>query len=343
MLSLDFLAGFTIFLLALIMVVSMVPGLLAGLQSSGIDYDAVAYRTGVILVEDPGWWEDRRPLPKSGRSWELEDKDNIKRMGLAVSKDTPNILLSTKVERFFKKLPSGEPFFTADDYRSKVIFGDIPYSYNISLWSLDGTYKKSTGDPLPPGYGYIRRVVKIKEPSVAEIVGNTTSPSESPYWTSTPTMPTQAFTVHLNFSQLQSQATNKAHQIDPTAEPVNVTITNFGAYRNSTGGDAILRHVGFQGTDPFDIPFRYETIDPDLYTLQINGAPHNLTPGAQVTKNVSLVLKPAITSSFPPDRNNILNIRFTFENTNITGTHPYDYVNTTRPDLKTGVLEVAIW
>ena len=53
MLSLDFLAGFTIFLLALIMVVSMVPGLLAGLESSGIDYDAVAYRTGVILVEDP--------------------------------------------------------------------------------------------------------------------------------------------------------------------------------------------------------------------------------------------------------------------------------------------------
>ncbi|NLZ31190.1 MAG: hypothetical protein GX885_10720, partial [Methanomicrobiales archaeon] len=55
MLSLDFLAGFTIFLLALIMVVNMVPGLLAGLESSGIDYDAVAYRTGVILAEDPGW------------------------------------------------------------------------------------------------------------------------------------------------------------------------------------------------------------------------------------------------------------------------------------------------
>ena len=331
MLSLDFLAGFTIFLLALIMVVSMVPGLLAGLESSGIDYDAVAYRTGVILVEDPGW-----PVNPPWEQYDRDHKDEIQRMGLAVSKDTPNILLSTKVERFFNKT-----FFDQDDYHNKVIFGDYPYSYNISLSS--GNDLRQVGDPLPPGYGYIRRLVKIKEPSVAVIVGNTTSPSESPYWTSTPTMPTQAFTVHLNFSQLQSQATNKAHQIDPMAEPVNVTITNFGAYRNSTGGDAILRHVGFQGTDPFDIPFRYETIDPDLYTLQIDGAPHNLTPGAQVTKNVSLVLKPAITASFPPDRNNILNIRFTFENTYINGTYLYDYVNVTRPDLKTGVLEVAIW
>uniref|UniRef100_UPI003FA5D67B DUF7287 family protein n=1 Tax=Methanoculleus sp. TaxID=90427 RepID=UPI003FA5D67B len=96
MLSLDFLVGFTIFMLALIMVVSMVPGLLAGLESSGIDYDAVAYRTGVILVEDPGWpvyppWEMNGP----------GHKDEIERIGLAVSKETPNILLSTKVEKFF--------------------------------------------------------------------------------------------------------------------------------------------------------------------------------------------------------------------------------------------------
>ena len=67
-LSLDFLAGFTIFMLALVMVLSMVPGLLAGLESSGIDYDAVAYRTGVILVEDPGW--------PAYPPWELYDRDN---------------------------------------------------------------------------------------------------------------------------------------------------------------------------------------------------------------------------------------------------------------------------
>jgi len=53
-LSIDFIAGFTIFLLAFIWVLSMVPGLLVNLQGYTIDYDAVAYRTGVILVEDPG-------------------------------------------------------------------------------------------------------------------------------------------------------------------------------------------------------------------------------------------------------------------------------------------------
>ncbi len=53
-LSIDFIVGFTIFLIAFIWVVSLVPGLLINLQGFTIDYDAVAYRTGVILVEDPG-------------------------------------------------------------------------------------------------------------------------------------------------------------------------------------------------------------------------------------------------------------------------------------------------
>jgi hypothetical protein len=156
--SLDFLAGFTIFLLALIMVVSMVPGLLAGLGSSSIDYDAVAYRTGVILVEDPGW-----PVYPP---WEMKTgayPDEIERMGLAVSKETPNILLSTKVDAFFNGRSSHQRITAAR--RSSAIF---PYSYNFSLRSEDGV-PESTGDPLPPGYGYIRRVVKIKEPGVANI------------------------------------------------------------------------------------------------------------------------------------------------------------------------------
>ena len=53
-LSIDFIVGFTIFLIAFIWVVSLVPGLLINLQGFTIDYDAVAYRSGVILAEDPG-------------------------------------------------------------------------------------------------------------------------------------------------------------------------------------------------------------------------------------------------------------------------------------------------
>ena len=94
-LSLDFLVGFTIFLLAFIWVATMVSGIMVNLQSSHIDYDAVAYRTGVILVEDPG--------SQASPSWELyrdSQKYEISRFGLAVSKDAPGLLSQDKINRF---------------------------------------------------------------------------------------------------------------------------------------------------------------------------------------------------------------------------------------------------
>lgn len=342
MLSLDFLAGFTIFLLALIMVVSMVPGLLAGLQSSGIDYDAVAYRTGVILVEDPGW-----PVNPSWEQYGRDHKDEIQRMGLAVSKDTPNILLSTKVERFFNKT-----FFDQDDYHNKVIFGDYPYSYNISLSSGNDLWQ--TGDPLPPGYGYIRRVVKIKEPSVAEINESISSaytidPSAPEWQNST----ARNFTVRLDFGHLLDPTVSPAYRIDPRIEPVNVTITNFDAYLNNTYDSATLKSVTFQKAEPDSppVPLRwlsYSEEEPDLYTLHLDEDSHSLTPNEPVNSSISLVLKPAFMTFMGP--NSILDIRFNFEeeedeppHTNIAGTFPYNYDNVNSPPLKTGVLEVAIW
>ena len=360
MLSLDFLAGFTIFLLALIMVVSMVPGLLAGLGSSGIDYDAVAYRTGVILVEDPGWWAEDREWrenqegAESGQLWELENKNKIKRVGLAVSRDAPNILLSTKVEKFFNDSFFHQTNGLDDDYRRFVIFGDIPYSYNISLniSHPGGGYEiKQVGDPLPPGYGYIRRVVKIKEPAVAVINSDFTEqytiPDPSgPEWNST----ARNFTVRLDFNRLLDQSINPAYRIDPRIEPVNVTITNFGDYLNSSCEYATLRSVTFwRGAS--NIPFPSDEDDMGYYTLCIDGNSSISLPDPdiQVSSNISFVLKPAATSRFPLDQNSILDIRFNFEDdyprTNITGIHYYDYntTNVTRSDLKTGVLEVAIW
>ena len=340
--SLDFLAGFTIFMLALIMVVSMVPGLLASLESSNIDYDAVAYRTGVILVEDPGW--------PAYPPWELNDrdhKDEIERIGLAVSKDTPNVLLSTKIEKFFN-----ESFFDRDDYRSKAIFGDIPYSYSITLRSEDGAYNNRTGDtPGPRPHGYIRRVVKIKEPSAAVIEGGDTSP----YLTLTPTSPTQTFTVRLNFSQLLDPGRSPAYRIDPMTEPINVTITDFNEFLNKTPTtppitNATLKSVTFwKGAS--GIPFPYDGDDTDFYTLRIDGGSGlSPKPNVPVESNISLVLKPAATSLFTLDEKSILDIRFTFgdndyPHTNITGIHHYDYnaTNVTIPALKTGVLEVAVW
>ena len=53
-LSVDFLVGFSIFMIAFIWVATLVPNLFLGVSSHQIDFDAVAYRTGVILAEDPG-------------------------------------------------------------------------------------------------------------------------------------------------------------------------------------------------------------------------------------------------------------------------------------------------
>ena len=155
-LSIDFIAGFTIFLLAFIWVLSMVPGLLVNLQGYTIDYDAVAYRTGVILVEDPGW--------PASPPWESQQNFSVTRFGLAVTRDTPNILSQEKVDRFFSDTSVYGAFAYPDDYHQRVIFGDYPYRFNISLLDVETNKLQSVGDVVPKGYGYIRRVVKIKGP-----------------------------------------------------------------------------------------------------------------------------------------------------------------------------------
>jgi len=335
--SIDFLVGFTIFMVALIAVASMVPGLLAGLQSSGIDYDAVAYRTGVILVEDPGW-----PVDPPWETYDETHKGEIERIGLAVSKDAPNILLSTKIEKFFNT-----SFFDPEDYRSKAIFGDIPYSYNIRLRSLDWTYNYATGDDTPPGYGYIRRVVKIKEPSVAVING---SSFKVQYTTMEDNSTTRTFTVRFDFNRLINQSIDPAYRIDPRAEPVNITITDFEEFLNGTASNATLESVTLRRGSS-SIPFPYDESDTDYYTLRIdnNTVLYSPEPGVGVSSNISLVLKPPATSLFDLGPTSILDVEFNFEDeppaTNITGIHYYDYnpANVTRPDLKPAVLEVAIW
>src|SRR5512137_1466648 len=131
-LSIDFLAGFTIFMIAFVWVISMIPGLLIGLPAYTIDYDAVAYRTGVILAEDTG-----EPASWEATPFNLEwNKADVDRLGLAISRNDPNILAVDKVNRFFDTATScadDAAFCYPDDYRSRAIFGDYPYKFNISL------------------------------------------------------------------------------------------------------------------------------------------------------------------------------------------------------------------
>jgi len=159
-LSIDFLAGFTIFMITFIYVATLIPGLFIGLQSRSIDYDAVAYRTGVVLVEDPGM-----PYNPSWETLSNTSDSQILRFGLAMSKDTPNILSPEKINRFFCSTEFVYPY----DYQSRAVFGNYPYLFNISFQMAGSNVTQSVGDILPEDYGYSRRVVKVKEHSNATL------------------------------------------------------------------------------------------------------------------------------------------------------------------------------
>jgi hypothetical protein len=361
-LSIDFLAGFTIFMLAFIWVVSMIPGLMIGLQSYTIDYDAVAYRTGVILVEDPGW-----PVSPPWESFIDQQKSNVTRFGLALSKDTPNILSEDKVNRFF----CATAFVYPEDYRTRVIFGDYPYGFNISLID-DGGKIKSVGDVLPNGYGYIRRPVKIKGASNATI---NQSYIQSHSFTKADNATTHVFSILIDNPKLLGDITDPAYQIDPAREQITInitdlrsTITNYPPVINNTTSTITLRNVkvykqdgGVYSNVPLpatDFPYI------DGSSTRISAMPY------PVTDNITLRFSPqffdrlkaqsskiyiALGFTVSPESTflnntqalpdfNTLDGQLTFNNPN-TKPFYYDYntTNVTQPHLRDAVVEVAVW
>jgi len=171
-LSIDFIIGLSIFMVALIMASTMASSLLVGLQSKHIDYDAVAYRTAVMLVEDPG--EPVQPVDQSiytgppYRQWEFAkpgEIPTIKRFGLAVSKSTPAVISSKKYESFMDS-----SLYSREDYQNKLLFSDYPYNYNIKIQKEAGTLK-TIGDAYHENsqYGYIRRIVLEKESGTIDV------------------------------------------------------------------------------------------------------------------------------------------------------------------------------
>jgi hypothetical protein len=264
----DFLVGFTIFILSLIMVANFVPSLLVGLQrTTGIDYDAVAYRTGVVLVEDPGEPPGLSPVGSSPPpvspphpQWDLQtlaEKEFVNRFGLALTRDTPNILSINKIERFFNSSYSNpiNPFFNDTDYRNKLLFSSYQYGYNITLQNLSpmkaGDYPnglvRMLGQPYPAGYGYIRRYVVIKQNSEAAINMSTfwipqafiaTREDQvdlhfTPDHLADPN-PHEQFVIRLDNAILYNKAIDTPLKIDLQREPLSIRITNLSSCLNNT-------------------------------------------------------------------------------------------------------------
>jgi len=344
-LSIDFLVGFTIFIIAFIWVVSIIPGLLIGLQSYTIDYDAVAYRTGVILVEDPG-----EPL-----SWEVApygeayDQSNAQRFGLALSREDPNILSPDKVNRFFDTTIFNEPDY--GDYRTRSVFGNYPYRFNISFRQIgNNEANRSVGEVLPEGYGYILRFVKIKSMSNAIINGSNIDPK----FINGDNETTHIFSIVLNNTNLigkASQIKDPAYQIIPARESFMINLTNLNSTMGARKGcfNISLNSI-VVSDDNLTIPYTQPIID---------GVPRN-TP-YEVMDNISL---PYDTTN---NRNGLnweapqikISLIFNLLNgicgpgitgsqfLNNTATYPFDYdynpANVTQPQLRDAVVEVAIW
>jgi hypothetical protein len=349
--SIDFMAGFTIFILVFIWVATMVPSLFIGLNTYTVDYDAVAYRTAVILVEDPGAAD-----PAVTGPWEIQpDKRDVIRFGLARSKETPNILDERKVERFFCSTAFSYP----EDYQQRVIFGDYPYRFNISYRVIGEDQIHSVGDIIPDGYGYIRRDVKIRVESNAtidEIMINARNykNSENASW--------NHFSIQLNNTELLSgEVRNPIYQINYYSDRIIVNITDIDTTRASY---LPLPAVGLSpGSNLTAINFYQRAYGSTTLSswpsmkkyyqnlTYIDGNTSSVQPPFDVRKNISLVFEPGFFSTMDPTATMFINLTFGMyppqQFLNNTGTAPFSYnysaESVTQPSLKDAVLEVAVW
>lgn len=356
--SVDFLVGFTIFILAFIWVATMIPGLFLGIQSHTIDFDAVAYRTGVILVEDPG---DVSPSADASIPWELQkNKLNIARFGLAIAKDTPNILDESKVHRFFNTVDFTYPA----DYQKRAIFGDFPYRFNISLQETGKDTLMCVGDVIPEFYQYgsIRRAVKTRSGSNATI-GKTLI--EAYGYNNTEEVGHHRFSIMINTSSLlfddvgflKRPTGAAAYRINPLRERIIINITDLEESRApDKQGSALTMSVS--NVQFFTKSYGKSTLDPFVVPaasygsfLYKDGEGTPVTPPASFSKDVALVFDPGFFINAGTDDTIFINLTFEVvpeqQFLNNTHTRPflYDYnpVNVTQPELKDAVLEVAVW
>jgi len=364
-LSIDFFIGISIFLIALIIAATMISGLLIGLQTKQIDFDAVAYRTGVILVEDPG-------EPSTGTiyktlsvntQWEFisnEEKYNISRFGLALYKSTPRVLSEDKVLRFFDP----NLFTDSSEYRNRMIFGDYPYRFNITLKTLDGNVPYHIGDPFHPNssYGYIRRVVLIKSQTLA---GEKTYADidMSPYYGDIFPI-SDHFLVNISYITVLDRSMGPQYWIEPTKEAMSFNLVNIQSIKNQSPlADAVTLNnikITFEaklldGTFVSDINLPYQP-----FTVVIDHTNHNFTwplgaedgPLLPVNEFINITFPSAF--FIPPSEFAVvdemkMNVRYEFDPSTVNLTIPNTYFYSphspgfVQAPLIPAIMEVRVW
>jgi hypothetical protein len=130
--NIDFLFGLAVFLMAFLYVFTFIPGLFVPYQASAVDLSSVAYKTGAILVEDPGWYIYTVDGVEMGNpAWEDQPLSQLARIGLADDKLTPNVLSMDKV-RALREISSYEVI------RNRIgLAGTLTYNFSLSLLMND--------------------------------------------------------------------------------------------------------------------------------------------------------------------------------------------------------------
>jgi hypothetical protein len=363
-LSVDFLVGFTIFMVAFIWVATLVPNLFLGVSAHGIDFDAVAYRTGVILAEDPG-----ATIPNVTTPWEDQPdsaNNTVERFGLAVSKDTPNVLSEVKVNRFFNKSAG---FVYPDDYRHKVIFGDYPYSFNISLQVVGESETRYIGEVRPDNYGFIRREVKIKHDFSNATLDKTdytkyrlNNSQNSTYHDFSIVINTTNL-LHGNITNpLVNPNNHDAYEINPTKDGIVIVLDDLDkpmydpAHKLENLGElnitavTLSKYITGLGLIPL-VGSSYQ----NFIWNDTNDTPS--VPPFPVQRCVTFAFKPGFFAGTPEDGAVYINVTFHIPATtnfpkgkpflNTSRTRPFDYnynvTDVTQPYLSDAVMEVAVW
>ncbi len=363
-LSIDFIVGFTIFMITLILAITMTSGLLVGLQSKKIDYDAVAYRTGVVLVEDPGEPTTiiNYPTITEQDEWErigYDQRDLVKRFGLTAYKSTPRILTVQKVLGFFN--PSMWP--NLNDYEKRMIFSNYPYHFNVTL-KVQGEPPLYVGEPysINSNYGYIRRIVLVKEESNTDdgAVGGIDSYL---YREADPISdPTGEFNVRLDYDTLLNKDWGPTYWIEPPKEDIVINLANVSEIKNdldSTVTDSTLNTIrivyygrllsGGDATGDLPLPVT-AIIDgsshtfpyPDPFPIEV---PVNRT--VNITFPAGFFIPP---SAYAHIQLISMNISFRFNESTVhlakhNNVYEYNFGSQgfMAPTLKTGILEVRVW
>lgn len=329
----------------------MVPSLFIGLNAHAVDYDAVAYRTAVILVEDPGATGSLATGP-----WEIQpDLRDVVRFGLARSKETPLILDENKVNRFF----CSTAFIYPQDYQKRVIFGDYPYQFNISLKETEKDQPRYVGDILPDEYGYIRRDVKIRSNSNASI--NKAMIKVRGYNNSEDVAWNQFSIQFDNKLLLEGDIKNPAYQIDFHNERIIINITDVNTTRSNSNSFPLAESEtpvsNLTAINFYQRPFGSTMLSswPPMKKYQnytfIDGNSSATPPSFNVRNNISLIFEPGFFGTMDPTATMFINLTFgmnpaqQFLNNTLTRPFDYDYnpVNVTQPALRDAVVEVAVW